>query len=73
VAYFRVWEDLPRKNYSTQTATYLVTDLLTGETYYRDDCVEDPNCGGGNDFRMDDEAKAAFTEAITGKKNNGRK
>jgi hypothetical protein len=73
IGYFHVLDDVHREHYLTQDITSLVTDLLTGEELYQDHCVEDRNCGGGNDFRIMNEAKSAFDEAVNGKKSNRRK
>ena len=73
VGYFDRIEDIPREHYLTQDNISLVIDLLTGEELYQDHCIEDTDCGRGNDFRIMREAKAAFDEAVNNKKPSGHK
>lgn len=67
VGYFHVWEDVGNRN-KYNRREWQVVDLLTGKTLYDNECREETNCGGGTDIKSDEEAEAAFDEAVTGKK-----
>ncbi|HLI62683.1 MAG TPA: hypothetical protein VKV05_04745 [Terriglobales bacterium] len=72
VAYFHTWEDVGNRN-TYNERRWQVVDLLTAKMLYDDHCREETNCGGGNDIRMDDEAEAAFDEAVNGRKSIAKK
>lgn len=64
VAYFAVWDQLS-PTYTRRE--WRVVDMLSGETFYTDECQEERNCGGGNDMTFGRRGEAAFHQAMNGR------
>jgi hypothetical protein len=66
VAYFHTWNHIAA-DYEVQE--WQVMDVLSGEMHNYEACtVQTGECGHGNDTKFGEKSKAAFQQAITGRK-----